>query len=147
VIQKLYVRPVIGRLGPYVAVAFAIAVAAVGSGRADAQGCPAPAYPGDAAPREAISQWMAFGAGVAGLPRELPVMGALVESGVHNLRIPDADTAGYFQMRMSIWNGGEYAGFTDHPELQLAWFTDQAAIIRKAQIAAGGPDPAAAERD
>jgi hypothetical protein len=144
-IQKLYVRSVIGRLGPCVALAFAI-VALAGGGVASAQVCAAPAYPGDTASREAIAQWMAYGAGAAGLPRELPVMGAIVESGLHNLAIADADADadGYFQTRTSIWNRGEYAGFPEHPELQLKWFTDQAAIIRRAQLAAGGPDPAVA---
>jgi hypothetical protein len=135
---------VIGRLGPCVALAFAI-VALAGGGVARAQVCAAPAYPGDTASREAIAQWMAYGAGAVGLPRELPVMGAIVESGLHNLTIPDADSVGYFQTRASIWNRGEYAGFPEHPELQLKWFTDQAAIIRRAQLAAGGPDPATAE--
>ena len=40
----------------------------------------------------------------AGLPPELPVMAALVESGVRNLNYGDADSVGFFQMRPSIWN-------------------------------------------
>jgi hypothetical protein len=137
---------VIGRLGAWAAVALAI-VAVAGGGTARADVCAAPPYPGDAAAREAIAQWMAYGAGAAGVPRELPVMGALVESGLRNLRFADAATAGYFQMRTSIWDAGEYQGFADRPERQLKWFTDQATIIRRAQLAAGGPDPAVAERD
>jgi hypothetical protein len=135
---------VIGRLVAFAALTVAI-VAVAGGGAASAQVCPPPPYPGDAASREAIAQWMAFGASAAGQPRELPVMGALVESGLRNLSIADADSAGYFQMRVGVWNRDEYAGFPEHPELQLEWFTDQAAIIRRAQLAAGGPDPGAAE--
>src|SRR3712207_7734451 len=37
---------------------------------------------------------------------QLPVMAALVESGVRNLNYGDADSVGFFQMRMSIWNQG-----------------------------------------
>ena len=133
----------IGRLGACAALALAIVAAGGGTARADV--CAAPPYPGDAAAPETIAQWMAYGAGAAGVPRELPVMGALVESGLRNLRFADAASAGYFQMRTSIWDAGEYQGFADHPELQLTWFTDQATIIRRAQLAAGGPDPAAAE--
>jgi hypothetical protein len=73
-------------------------------------------------------------------------MGALVESGLAYLRAPDVDAAGYFQARMGIWNRGEYAGYPDNPPLQLKWFLDQAAIVRRAQIAAGAPDPVLDER-
>jgi hypothetical protein len=90
---------------------------------------------------------MASGAGAATLPRELPVMGALVESGLVNLRLGDADAVGFFQMRTSIWNTGAYTGFPEHPELQLQWFVDQATAIRRLRLAAGGPDPAVAETD
>src|SRR5215203_1781901 len=64
-----------------------------------------------------------------GLPPELPVMAALVESGLANLRSGDADVAGFFQMRLSIWNAGEYVGFPRRPELQLRWFGHQAQAI------------------
>jgi hypothetical protein len=64
-----------------------------------ARGCPLPvAYPGDNAPKDAIAQWMARGASDAGLPRELPVMGALVASGLQNLAQGGSDSAGYFQV-------------------------------------------------
>ncbi len=108
--------------------------------------CPEPvAYPGDAASKKAIARWMAEGVVRAGLPAELPVMGALVESGLANLSGGHADTAGYFQMRVSVWNKGAYEGFPDHPELQLQWFIDYATKVRQDRIAAGGPDPAADE--
>jgi hypothetical protein len=74
-------------------------------------------------------------------------MGALVESGLTNLRQPDVDSVGYFQMPMRIWNTGPYAGFPEHPELQLQWFVDQAAAARKKRIAAGASDPVAVETD
>jgi hypothetical protein len=89
---------------------------------------------------------MAHGAAEAGLPAELPVMGALVDSGLKNLPQGDSSTAGYFQMRVDIWNKGDYAGFPDHPSLQLQWFIDQAQAVRQKQVAAGyadfGSDPA-----
>jgi hypothetical protein len=123
----------------------AAAIALSGGGAARAQVCAPLAYPGDVATRDAIAQWMSSSAGAATLPRELPVMGALVESGLTNLKLADADSVGFFQMRVSIWNTGQYAGFPEHPELQLQWFVDQATAIRKLRLAAGGPDPALAE--
>lgn len=129
--------------------AIALALLAGGSGVAAAQtpACPAPPYPGDAAPREAIAQWMGYNAALAALPRELPVMAALVESDLQNLQRTDSDSVGYFQMRTSIWNQGKYAGFPQRPDLQLQWFIDQATAVRQRRIAAGQPDPAVSEAD
>jgi hypothetical protein len=107
-----------------------------------AQACPLPvAYPGDDAPKVAIAQWMARGASGAGLPRELPVMGALVASGLQNLAQGGSDSAGYFQMRVALWNTGQYAGYPDHAELQLKWFIDYATKVRQMHLAQGEPDP------
>jgi hypothetical protein len=104
--------------------------------------CPLPAaYPGDNASREQLAQWMAGGAISAGLPGELPVMGALVASGLQNPSYGDRDEVGFFAMRMGIWNVGKYAGFPDHPELQLQWFIDQSILVRQQWIAAGQADP------
>ena len=61
-----------------------------------------------------------------GLPPELPVMAALVESGMTNARHGHADSLGFFQMRTSVWDGGPYAGYARRPELQLKWFLDTA---------------------
>ena len=77
------------------------------------------AYPGDHAPRSAIAAWMGDAAQRAGLPRELPVMAALVESGLKNDNYGDRDSLGFFQMRTSIWDHGKYAGFPKDPRLQL----------------------------
>jgi hypothetical protein len=94
--------------------------------------CPATTpYPGDNAPKAAIAVWMARGAAARGIPEELPVMGALVESGLVNLNAGDGDAKGYFQMRESIWSGA-YPGFPDNPDMQLDWFLDQAAAVRTA---------------
>jgi hypothetical protein len=102
-------------------------------------------YPGDDASREAIAQWMAHGARSRGIPGELPVMAALVESGMKNVHPGDSDSVGYFAMRVSIWDRGAYAGFPDDPELQLTWFVDQAIAVREIRIAEGdiafGTDP------
>ena len=73
----------------------------------------------------------------AGLPAELPIMAALTESGLQNVNYGDRDSLGFFQMRTSIWNQGEYAGFSDHPELQLKWFIDHALAVRQERIAQG----------
>ena len=92
---------------------------------APARACPLPvAYPGDDAAKDAIAQWMARGAMAAGLPGELPVMGALVESSLTNLAQGDRDSAGYFQTRVAVWNKPPYQDFPQHPELQLQWFID-----------------------
>jgi hypothetical protein len=120
-------------------------IASPGAG-AGAATCSYPAgYPGDSAAKEPLAAWMAGGAAAAGLPRELPVMGAVVDSGLRNLPQGDRDSAGYFQMRVDIWNGGDYAGFPDHPTLQLQWFIDQAQAVRQRRVAGGqagfGSDP------
>jgi hypothetical protein len=105
---------------------------------APARACPLPvAYPGDGAAKDAIAQWMAHGAIAAGLPGELPVMGALVESSLTNLPQGDRDAAGYFQTRVAIWNRPPYQDFPEHPELQLQWFVDLATQVRQADLAHG----------
>ena len=76
----------------------------------------------------------------AGLPPELPVMAALVESNLTNLHLPEVDSVGFFQMRVGIWNQGPYAGFPDDPELQLQWFVDQALFFAAIRIAQGEVD-------
>lgn len=83
---------------------------------------------------------MATGARVAGLPGELPVMASLVDAGLRNLNVGDADAKGYFAMRVGIWDNGPYAGFPDHPALQLQWFIDQATAIKRQRIAQGQAD-------
>ena len=106
------------------------AAAAVGAGG------PNP-YPGDDATKAQIAAWMGREAEKRGLPKQLPVMASLVESGVRNLHFGDADSVGFFQMRVGIWNKGEYAGFPEKPELQVKWFLDQAEAVKKQRIAAG----------
>lgn len=95
--------------------------------------------PADDAPRATITAWLATRALAAGLPGELPVMAALVESGLRNLPAEGSDAAGYFGMRLSIWNTGPYSGFPDKPELQVKWFIDQAIAARARRIAAADP--------
>ncbi|MDX6681076.1 MAG: hypothetical protein QOG94_1115 [Solirubrobacteraceae bacterium] len=103
-------------------------------------------YPGNDATKQQLAAWLAAYAQKAGLPPELPVMAALVESGVANLAGGDADSVGFFQMRVGIWNTGEYAGYPDRPELQVKWFIDHALAVKQARLAAGeadfGKDPA-----
>ena len=97
------------------------------------------AYPGDDAPKEQLAAWLGKQAEKRGLPKELPVMAALVESGVKNLNFGDADSVGFFQMRVGIWNQGEYAGYPEKPELQAKWFLDQAEAVKKQRISRGQP--------
>jgi putative modified peptide len=94
-------------------------------------------YPGDNASQQAIAAWMARQAHKAGLPAELPIMAALTESGLKNDNYGDRDSLGFFQMRTSIWNQGQYAGFPDHPELQLKWFINQALEVRRERLSQG----------
>jgi hypothetical protein len=125
-----------------VLLALTAALASVGGTGATAASC---SYPGDDASKDAVAAWMGAGAWDAGIPAELPVMAALVDSGLRNLPQDDRTTAGYFQMRVDIWNKGDYAGFPDHPTLQLQWFIDQAIAVRQKHVAAGevqyGEDP------
>jgi cell wall-associated NlpC family hydrolase len=108
-----------------------------GQGPSVADAAPTPAappppipYPGDQATPQQIAAWMGARAQQAGLPPELPVMAALTESGLHNLNYGDRDSVGFFQMRLGIWNEGPYAGYPDHPDLQLQWFIDHAVAAR-----------------
>jgi Novel STAND NTPase 1 len=100
------------------------------------------AYPGDNATKEATARWMANAAKAQNLPPELPVMAALVESGLKNVNYGDADRLGFFQMRKRVWDQGPFAGFADHPTLQLLWFISQATTIRTQKLALGLADPA-----
>jgi len=100
--------------------------------------CP-PVYPGDSATQARLARWMARGAADRGLPRELPVMAGVAESGLRNL--DGADFDGYFSMHRTL-NAGDYRGFPKHPELQLDWFLDSATSVRQHRLAAGLDDPA-----
>lgn len=97
-------------------------------------------YPGDDAGREALAKWLASQARKHGLPPELPVMAALVESNVQNLNYGDRDSVGFFQMRTGIWDQGEYAGYSRKPELQAKWFIDHALAVKRSRLAAGHED-------
>jgi hypothetical protein len=97
-------------------------------------------YPGDSAPKPLIAKWMGDVAQQHGLPRELPVMAALVESSLHNDAGGDRDSVGYFQMRVGIWNNGPYAGYPQNPALQLKWFIDQALAAKQEDPSLAG-DP------
>ena len=115
-----------------------LVLVAAGAVSAQSPPCSFPlAYPGDSAPREAIAAWMAARASAGRLPQELPVMAALVESGLSNMPHGDADSVGFFQMRVGTWNQGAYAGYLAQPELQMKWFLDQAIAVRNAEIAHG----------
>jgi hypothetical protein len=100
--------------------------------------CPA-LYPGDGAARERLARWMARAAAERGLPHELPVMAAIAESGLRNLR--GGSYHGFFGMHESL-NSGDYRGFPRRPELQVRWFLDTAVAVRQRRVAEGGPDPA-----
>jgi hypothetical protein len=94
-------------------------------------------YPGDNAGQAELAKWLAAEAKQAGLPPELPVMASLVESGVKNLQGGDADSAGFFQMRVGIWDKGPYHGFRQDPRLQAKWFIDNALAVKRQRLAAG----------
>jgi cell wall-associated NlpC family hydrolase len=94
-------------------------------------------YPGDNASQAQIAAWMGAAAQARGLPQELPVMAGLVESHLRNLNYGDADSVGFFQMRLSVWNNGDYAGYGDKAELQLKWFLDQAEAVKRQRVSAG----------
>jgi hypothetical protein len=100
--------------------------------------CPA-VYPGDTAGQERIARWMARSAADRGLPRELPVMAGLVESGLRNLS--GRTYRGFFGMHRSL-NSGDYRGFPRNPTLQVKWFLDTADQVRQRRVAEGRADPA-----
>ena len=104
--------------------------------------CPA-LYPGDDAAKERLARWMARAAAERGLPHELPVMAAIAESGLRNLR--GESYHGFFGMHESL-NAGEYRGFPRNPQLQVKWFLDSASSVRQRRVAEGRPDPAKDEQ-
>jgi hypothetical protein len=132
-----------GRLAKCVLAGLAASLCAPGAaGAVQPAPCdPVGEYPGDGASKPVIARWMAGGAAAGGLPAELPVVAALVDSGLTNLHADGSDAVGYFQMRLPIWNTDKYAGYPDDPDLQLTWFVDQAAAVRQSRLAAGEPDP------
>ena len=93
-------------------------------------------YPGDDAPKETIAAWMAREAEKRGLPGQLPVMAALVESNLTNVNFGDADSLGFFQMRVSIWES-KYPGFAENPEKQIDWFLDTAEAVKAQRLSRG----------
>ena len=93
-------------------------------------------YPGDDAPKPQIAAWMAAEAKKRGLPAQLPVMASLVESNLTNVNYGDADSLGYFQMRVSIWER-DYPGFGKDPDKQLDWFLDTAEGVMKQRVERG----------
>ena len=92
--------------------------------------------------KEQIAAWMAAEAEKRGLPPQLPVMAALVESGLKNLNFGDADSRRLLpDARSSFWNQGDYAGYADDPEKQIDWFLDQAEAVKAQRVARGQSSP------
>jgi hypothetical protein len=100
-------------------------------------------YPGHAAGQQQMACWLASRAGGMGVPPELLVSAALVESSLRNRVGGDASSTGLFQIQVSIHRVppgfGSASGtlenerwWTDHPEAQLQWFGAHA------RAAAGG---------
>jgi hypothetical protein len=56
-----------------------------------------------------------------------------------NLNYGDRDSVGFFQMRMTVWNNGDYAGYAKRPELQVKWFLDHAEAVKAQRVARGQP--------
>ncbi len=98
-------------------------------------------YPGNTASKQELARWLAAHAEKRGLPPELPVMAALVESNMFNNPGGDADSVGYFQMRASIWNKGPYLGYYENPNLQAKWFLDTALAVKSQRGTGFGKDP------
>ena len=86
-------------------------------------------YPGDHAGKADIAKWMAARAAAAGLPPELPVMAALVESNLENVTYGDTHSVGFFAM--------EAGTYGKDSESQLAWFVEHALEVEREQVAAG----------
>jgi hypothetical protein len=143
----LYQRSIRATLTALIAATSLAAIGAVWSAPAQAATCGKPvAYPGDSASAESFANWMANGAVARGLPGELPVMAALVESGLENLSYGDAASVGFFQMQTTIWNKAPYKGYLKNPDLQMQWFTDQAISVRNYYKSSGKGDPAASSK-
>ena len=64
-------------------------------------------------------------------------MAALVESDLKNLNYGHADSVGFFQMRVGIWNQGEYAGYREDPQKQIDWFLDTAEQVKEQRQSRG----------
>jgi hypothetical protein len=110
----------------------------VASPGAHAAGCAYPArFPGEGASTVAIAAWMATRASERGVPGELPVMAALVRSGLRNQTAGGQGRAGYFGMLQRLWEAGSYAGFPADPAIQMDWFINQMIAIRDRAIFLG----------
>jgi hypothetical protein len=142
--QPAQAGPAVG-LGALVAL-IAVAVALVGGQSSPPPPPPRPptpqqlldAYPGDAASPQAKARWMGRAARAAGIPAELPIMAALVESGLRNGKsVAYKGSYGYFGLRADVWDSGPYKGFRTHPPLQLKWFINQATAARDQSVRAG----------
>ena len=97
-------------------------------------------YPGNNASKDEIAKWLAKQADKHGLPPELPVMASLVESGVKNLNYGDADSVGFFQMRVGIWNQGAYKGYPSTPSCRRSGSSTRRSRSRSSAIASGDAD-------
>ena len=107
--------------------------------QADASSAPGPnvdlsnvadAYPGDNASSEQIAAWMAHEAEKRGLPPQLPIMASLVESGMKNLNFGDADSVGFFQMRVGIWDQGPTPASRTSPSCRSSGSSTQAEAVK-----------------
>ena len=134
--RKLFLQAVERRAAAAQPAAAAAAPAVEPAARSTSPGVPGE-YPGDDAPKEQIAAWMAAEAKKRGLPAQLPVMAALVESNLTNVNFGDADSLGYFQMRVSFWDSGDYAGFADDPKKQVDWFLDTAERVKAQRVSRG----------
>ena len=63
-------------------------------------------------------------------------MAGLVESSLRNLDYGDADSIGYFQMRVSIWDHGQYSGY-DYGDLHPCWGYENADRSSDSECAGG----------
>ena len=88
-------------------------------------------YPGDNTTPE-YARWLAAGAQAAGLPPSSRSWRRSRSRACATSRAATADSIGFFQMRTSIWNQGEYTGYGQQPDLQLKWFINQALAIKAA---------------
>ena len=80
---------------------------------------------------------MAAEAEKRGLPAQLPVMAALVESNLTNVNFGDADSLGYFQMRVSIWDKASTPASPTTPSKQVDWFLDTAERVKEQRLSRG----------
>jgi hypothetical protein len=82
--------------------------------------------------KQVNARWMAVNAALNGIPRELPIMASLVETGdqLQNIDYGDRDSISFFQIRPSS-HGHDAYWWNRRPDENLKWFLRRAVYFKQ----------------